>query len=64
MDRWPIPGTQAWPTGWRLAVLAASIVAAIAIAQVAGWGFFGALLLSILVVPVTDLLFRRLASRR
>ncbi|MBJ6126247.1 hypothetical protein [Microvirga splendida] len=64
MDRWPVPGTQAWPTGWRLVVLGLSVAASIALALTAGWGFWGALVLSVIAVPTADLAFRRLAARR
>lgn len=60
MTEWPELGTQALPTGMRLILLLASAAGALLIALALDLGFVGALLIALVLTPLTDFVFRRL----
>jgi hypothetical protein len=64
MKHWPVPDVQANPKAVRLAVLLASLIVTLLIADFLEWGFLGAVLLATLIAPVADLIVSRLFLKR
>lgn len=64
MKQWPVPDVQANPKAVRLAVLLASLIGTLVIANFLEWGFLGAVLLAVIIAPVADLIVTRLLSKR
>ena len=64
MKQWPVPEVQANPKAVRLAVLLASLIGALVIANVLDWGILGSALLAVIIAPVADLIVSRLLSKR
>ncbi|MGF1621373.1 MAG: hypothetical protein ACFCUR_12245 [Rhodomicrobiaceae bacterium] len=64
MKQWPLPDVQGNPKAVRLAVLLASLIGTLVIANFLEWGFLGAVLLAVIIAPVADLIVTRLLSKR
>lgn len=64
MKQWPVPDVQANPKAARLAVLLASLILTLLIADLLDWGFLGAILLAVIIAPLADLLVNRLILKK
>lgn len=64
MKQWPVPDVQANPKAARIAVLLASLILTLLIADFLEWGFLGAILLAVIIAPLADLLVNRLILKQ